>query len=88
MSSVITDDFGMFSSYLVIISEIIMFLMLACIHWFIHYQVLRVTWQIKTPFRHMAPQDRDEIPFTVVVVGLCVLAASCGLKAKTEQRPT
>jgi hypothetical protein len=30
----------------------------------------------------MAPQDRDEIPFTVVVVGLCVLAAPCGLKAK------
>ena len=36
----------------------------------------------------MAPQDREEIPFTVVGVGLCVLAAPCGLKATTEQRPT
>ena len=36
----------------------------------------------------MAPNDRDEIPLTSGVVGLFVLSAPCGLKAKTEQRPT
>ena len=38
----------------------------------------------------MAPQDRNEIPLSVVVVvvGVVVLAAPCGLKPMTKQRHT
>ena len=73
MSTVISADFGMFSSYFGDDNARDYHVPNAVMH---------------SPFWNMLHKTRDEIPFTVVVVGLFVLSAPCGLKAKTEQRPT